>query len=94
MLYVDHVKATFGRMKMSHLMADTQEELLRAAGALGLRRSWLQNEDQPTEHFDVSESKRKLAIDQLGALPVTSRQLMEVVRRKRTGPGTGQEKRD
>ena len=27
-------------------------------------------------------------------VPVTSRQLVEVVRRKRTGPETGQEKRD
>ena len=94
MLYVDHHRAPFGRMKMSHLMADTKEELLRAAGALGLERRWLQNEDQPTEHFDVSESKRKLAMDRLGALPVTSRQLVEVVRRKRTGTYAGQEKRD
>ena len=93
-LYVDHYRAPFGRMKMSHLMADTKEELLRAAGTLGLRRSWLQHEDQPKEHFDVSESKRKLAIDRLGAVPVTGRELVEIVRRKRTGPETGQEKRD
>ena len=93
-LYVDHLRIPFGRMKMSHLIADTKEELLRAAGALGLRRRWLQNEDQPKEHFDVSESKRKLAMSRLGALPVTSRQLVEVVRRKRTGPEAGQEKRD
>ena len=83
MLYVDHQSAPFGRMKMSHLMADTQEELLQAADALGLRRRWLQNEDRPSEHFDVSESKRKTAIDELGAVPVTSRDLVGVVRRKR-----------
>ena len=35
MLYVDHYRAPFGGMKMSHLMADTKEELLRAAGAAG-----------------------------------------------------------
>ena len=84
MLYVDHQSAPLGRMTMSHLMADTQKELLQAADALGLRHSWLQNKDQPSEHFDVSESKRKLAIDRLGAVPVTSRKLVEVVRRKRT----------
>lgn len=83
MLYVDHQSAPFGRMKMSHLMADTQDELLQAADALGLRRRWLQNEGQPSEHFDVSESKRKAAIEQLGAAPVTSRDLVEIVRRKR-----------
>ena len=93
-LYVDHLRIPFGRMKMSHLMADTKEELLRAAGALRLKRSWLQHEDQPKEHFDVSESKRKLAIDWLGAVPITGRELVEIVRRKRTGPETGQEKKD
>ena len=93
-LYVDHLRIPFGRMRMSHLMADTKEELLRAAGALGLKHRWLQNEDQPKEHFDVSESKRKLAIDRLGAVPVTGRELVEIVRRKQSGPETGQEKRD
>ena len=89
MLYVDHQSAPFGRMKMSHLMADTKDELLQAADALGLRRRWLQNEDRPSEHFDVSESKRKTAIDELGAIPVTSRDLVGIVRRKRAQENGG-----
>ena len=83
-LWVDRYKAPCGRMLMSHLMADTHEELMDAASTLGLRSAWLQNEGQPTEHFDVCLSKRAEAIRKLGARPITSKQLiLYVVRPKR-----------
>ena len=41
-LYVDDCRAPFGRMITSHMMADTSEQLLNAADALGLKREWLQ----------------------------------------------------
>ena len=35
MLYVDHLRIPFGQMLMSHLVADTQEELRDAAKKIG-----------------------------------------------------------
>ena len=61
MLYVDHARIPYGRMLMSHLMADTPEELREMAGKLKMER-WIQHPGTPKEHLDVSESKREEAI--------------------------------
>lgn len=55
----------FGRMLMSHLEADTLEELHEFAGRLGLRRSWFQDRSIP--HYDISKSMREKAI-RMGAI--------------------------
>lgn len=72
-VYVDDMRwpATVGRVKgvWSHLMADTSEELHAFAARLGLRREWVQHEGLATEHYDVTEPKRQLAI-RLGAEPI------------------------
>ena len=81
MIYVDHARLPFGRMKMSHLMADTHEELVQMAVLLGLER-YIQHVGAPDEHLDVCESKRGQALRN-GAFPVESRFLVTVVRRKR-----------
>lgn len=77
-VYVDNFYVTgggnFGRMKMSHMMADTTEELLEMADKIGLKRIWLQYPGESTEHFDVSITKRKEAI-QSGAIEVNMRPL-------------------
>lgn len=67
----------FGRMKMSHMIADTEDELHAMAKRIGMRRDWYQG-----DHYDVSMSRRKLAI-QSGAKPITLRQLacMSALRR-------------
>lgn len=83
-VYVDDMFAPFGRMKMSHLMADTTEELLAMADALGLRREWLQHGGTAREHFDVSMSKREQAIG-FGAVALTARDLARMRIRKREG---------
>ena len=83
MVYVDHYRAPYGRMKMSHLMADTTEELLAMVDAIGVNRKWIQKAGCHDEHFDIAESKRLLAI-RAGAQPVSSRDLIAVVRRKRS----------
>ena len=82
MVYVDDYRAPHGRMKMSHLMADTTEELLAMVDAIGVKRQWIQKAGDPAEHFDIAESKRVLAIE-AGAHPVSSRCLIAVIRRKR-----------
>ena len=66
---------------MSHLMADTPEELREMAAKLGLSR-YIQHAGDPKEHLDVSISKRLEALG-LGAIPMTSRQIVHIVRVKR-----------
>ncbi len=44
------------------------------ADHIGLNRKWLQNEGEPSEHFDVSLAKRGTAVE-AGAVEVTMREL-------------------
>ena len=83
-VYVDDMQAPFGRMKMCHMMADTTDELLEMADAIGVSRKWLQCAGTPYEHFDVAMSKRRLAVS-LGAVEVSRRDLGELLRTKREG---------
>lgn len=61
-----------GRMKMSHMMADSTEELLAMCDKTGVKKKWIQLEGTKQEHFDVTISKRKLAIEN-GAIEVPMR---------------------
>lgn len=70
----------FGRMKMSHMVADTKEELLEMADKIGVARKWIQHEGKMLEHFDICMSKRALAI-RLGAKDITWREMGERVAR-------------
>ena len=74
MVYVDNASAFYGRMRMSHLVADTTEELLAMADTIGVKRRWLQHAGTPKEHFDICRSKRLLAI-KAGAIRITQREL-------------------
>lgn len=77
-VYVDNFHETgagnFGRMKMSHLIADSQKELLEFVDKIGVKRKWIQDYDSPREHFDICLAKRKLAI-KLGAKEINFREL-------------------
>jgi len=72
----------FGRMKMSHMMADTTEELISMATKIGVNPKWIQNAGTSREHFDVCMSKRKKAI-QFGAKEISWRELGEMVLNRR-----------
>lgn len=78
MVYVDDMYTIplgqFGRMKMSHMAADTHAELIETVEKLGLNKKWIQHEGEPGEHFDISISMRKKAIE-LGVIPVSMREL-------------------
>jgi hypothetical protein len=80
-VYVDNMRIPFGRMRMSHLMADTPEELREMAEKLGLTR-YIQHPGTPKEHLDVSDSKRKEALG-MGAVPMDGRQMVKIVQAKR-----------
>ena len=52
-----------GRMKMSHMYADTHEELMDMAREINLQTKWIQHPGDPKrEHFDISLTKRRLAV--------------------------------
>lgn len=70
----------FGRMRMSHMFADTEEELHAMADKIGVARRWYQG-----DHYDISMGKRDLALKN-GAVGVTLRiaaTMMSI--RRRTG---------
>ena len=82
-VYVDDMwrfpMGRYGRMKMSHMAAGTTEELLEMADCIDLSRRWLQDEGLWSEHFDISMSKRRLAVKN-GAIEVTMRELVSTMR--------------
>lgn len=80
-VYVDDMNASFGRMKMCHMMADTTEELLTMADRIGVARKWLQKAGTSHEHFDIALSKKALAI-QYGAIAVTRRDIGMLIRKR------------
>lgn len=73
MVYVGTREYPLGRMKMSHMMADTQEELHGMADKLGLDRRHFQNKKRP--HYDVSKKFKARAIS-YGAKLVNDRFLI------------------
>lgn len=80
-VYVDDMyrypMGQFRRMKMSHMVADTEQELLEFADRLGLKREWYQG-----DHFDVSMTVRAKAI-KLGAVEITLKELSHMHAQKR-----------
>lgn len=78
-VYVDSMRAQFGRMVMCHMLADTTEELLAMADRIGVARRWLQDPGEATEHFDVALSKRALAIE-AGAIEAEPRDVVRIIR--------------
>ena len=56
-VYVDDMYRTemgrFRHMKMSHMIADSTDELLAMADQIGLKRNWLQKAGTADEHFDI-----------------------------------------
>ena len=73
-VYVDDMRAPFGRMKMCHMIADTTDELLAMADRVGVARKWIQQAGMSHEHFDIALSKRALAV-QHGAVEINKRDL-------------------
>ena len=62
-LYVDKAAIPYGRMRMSHLIADSPAERRRACDSLGLKRSYIQHPGTSREHLDISLAKRDVAVN-------------------------------
>lgn len=87
--YVDTMRAGFQpthvknrRYVMSHLFADSREELFAMVDKIGVERKWFQRPasvggigmDASWEHFDITQSKKKLALLN-GASEVSMREM-------------------
>ena len=80
-VYVDNGRYSFGRMKMCHMIADTHDELVAMAEAIGVNGRWLQKAGTYQEHFDICAAKRTLAINR-GAISVTQKELAKLSLKK------------
>ena len=82
-VYVDDMyrypMGQFGRMKMSHMIADTDEELHAMAQRIGVARKWHQAPPRHDSHYDIAQSKRAEALA-AGAVPITLRQCSLMVK--------------
>lgn len=81
-VYVDDMQAGYGCMVMSHMIADSREELDAMADKIGVRRRWLQYPGTYKEHYDICQSKRALAVA-YGAIEIDMRQLGQMLRKRR-----------
>ena len=89
-VYVDNARIPYGRMVMCHMMAEnTSPEKLKELHAMAdaiwpeiperKRRSWFQNKKGHMPHYDISLSKRTLAI-QHGAVECEPEKVVELIR--------------
>lgn len=77
MVYVDNFNAHYRGMIMSHMIADTTEELLEMANSIGVSKKWIQDPGTKWEHFDICQSKKALAIKK-GAKLINMRELASI----------------
>lgn len=89
-VYVDDMHKSpagqYGRMKMSHMIADTDDELHAMAAKIGVQRRWWQSPEKTSgSHYDIALSKRALAVA-AGAVEISWRQCGAMnMRRRVTG---------
>jgi len=83
-VYVDDMRTPYKGMLMSHMIADTLDELHEMADKIGVSREHFQ--DKPgLPHYDISQKKKALALKH-GAANVPTRVLaMMAFNRRQTG---------
>lgn len=84
-VYVDDMRApaVIGgtRSTWSHLIADSSVELADFATLLALKPTWIQFPGTFREHYDVTESVRRRAIER-GAIPISMREVGRLLRKR------------
>lgn len=79
-VYVDDMRAPFGRLIMCHMVADTEAELHAMADKIGVDRKWYQYPKKSRyPHYDIALSKRALAV-QAGAQEIRWRDAPAIAR--------------
>lgn len=82
-VYVDNMRAPYGRLIMCHMLADTDDELHAMADRIGVARRWWQSPAKTSgSHYDICLSKRELAVT-AGAVEITMRQAAAMNFRRR-----------
>lgn len=89
MVYVDDMKAAYGRMIMCHMIADSDEELHAMAARIGVARKWHQAPPRHDSHYDISLGCRAKAVA-AGAIEITWRQCGAMNYRRRVTGELGQ----
>lgn len=80
-VYVDDMRAGFGRMVMCHMVADTLGELHAMADRIGVARRWYQGPPVTRwPHYDIALSKRARAVA-AGAQEIKRREALPVLHR-------------
>jgi len=79
--YYKYTASHFGRIRMSHMFADSEEELDTMAEKLKLKPKWKQGKG-PVAYFDIGMSKRQDAIA-YGAKEVTCQEMVKIRKRIR-----------
>lgn len=72
-VYVDDMRARFGRLVMCHMIADSDAELHAMADLIGIKREWHQAPPKHDSHYDIALSRRAKAVA-AGAVEITQRQ--------------------
>lgn len=88
-VYVDDMRAPYGRMVMCHMVATTDEELHAMAALIGVARRWHQAPPRHASHYDIALSKRQLAI-KAGAIEITWREAGAMMMRRRITGSMGE----
>lgn len=88
-VYVDDMRAPYGRMVMCHMIADTDAELHQMAAKIGVARRWHQKAGTPHSHYDICLAKRAMAVG-AGAIEIDRARLGEIIQAKRTALKKGE----
>lgn len=78
MVYIGKNEYKYGRMIMSHMAADTLEELHLMAEKIGVAKRHFQNKEGKP-HYDVCKQNKQKALE-LGAIEVNDRELIRLFR--------------
>jgi hypothetical protein len=78
MVYIGKNEYKYGRMIMSHMAADTIEELHKMAQNIGISKKHFQDK-KGKPHYDICKQNKQKAI-KLGAIEVNDRELIKLFR--------------
>ncbi len=82
-VYVDRIQKMYPKdpqarrlgTRWCHLFADSEIELMAFAIDIGLRKEWFQKSNRGIPHFDLTASRRKMAVEQ-GAKEITTKEYL------------------